>query len=337
MGLFGKILKQDDAVSAATIPPDIYEGVRVMRDDVNELQGKPSERVPGSPVAEGADSGHPFLGSHKSPSAPPHDSSDAISSKNSKKWLIPASIALVVLIIGGVAAYFFLRPVPAEVMEEPLSTDASSMTDATQTPIGEPVPVPIAVFSTDSPNYLALDPESDMATPEGIVAKLAETGAKVREMNPSEPVEFLLRDGNNNPIAFSRFSYLMKLGIPEETIALIDEAFSIYFVVEGSDIRMAVALDAKEGEQLAASVKQSESALPSWFGGLLYGGMTIPPADAVQFRSGAYGAIETRFASIDAGRNRSFDYAFLSGKWVIGTSKDSFRSTLDAVLRGGLK
>lgn len=334
MNLFGKILKQDDTISTAAIPPDIYKGVRVMRDDLNELQGKPSERPAES--SDSTDPGHPFLGSHGSVSEP-RESSPAASPEKFRKWLVPASISVILVIIGIIAAYFFFRPAPDDLAEEFPFADDPSIVGATQSPIGAPVPEPTAAFSMDSPNYLALDPESDMATPEGIAAKLAETGIKVREMDPSEPVEFLLRDGNNNPIAFSRFSYLMKLGIPEETLALIDESFSLYFIPEGLDVRMALVLEATDENRLAALVRQNESDLPLWFRGLLYGGMAVPSADTVQFRSGTYGAIETRFAPIDAVKNYSFDYAFLSRKWVIGTSKDSFRSALDSMLRDGLK
>ncbi len=217
MNFFGKILKQDDQMSAGTIPSEIYKSVRVMRDDVNELEGKPSEQIPGGTESAVADSGHPFLGAHGALSAPQAPAgAPAPATRNFKKWLIPVSIGIIVLMVGGIAAYFFFRPAPENDMTEPLpSVDVPPATDDMQAPPTEPTPAPVSVFSPDSPNYLALDPESDAATPEGIVAKLDGVGMKVKEMNPSEPIEFLLRDGNNNPIAFSRFSYLMKLGVPK--------------------------------------------------------------------------------------------------------------------------
>lgn len=343
MSFFGKILKHDDQVAAGTIPPEIYKSVRVMRDDVNELEGKPSEQVPGGTEPGVADSGHPFLGAHGALSAPQAPagapaSSSVPATRNFKRWLIPVSIGILVLMVGGIAAYFFLRPAPENDMTEPLpSVDVPSATDDMQASPTEPTPAPVSVFSPNSPNYLALDPESDAATPEGIVAKLGGVGMKVKEMNPSEPIEFLLRDGNNNPIAFSRFSYLMKLGVPEDALAFIDESFSVYFIPEGADIRMTLVLDIKDSEKFAEAVKRDEATVPTWFRGLLYQPAGVEVPSSVEFRSGMYGALETRFVPIDAAKNYSFDYILLGNKWMIGTSKDSFRATVDTVVRDGME
>ena len=341
MGFFGKILKQDDQLAAGTIPPEIYKSIRVMRDDLNELQGKPPEGIPGMGASESSDAGHPFLGAHGHPSAPEAPVADAPvapASKNSKKWLIPTSVSILVLMIGGIAAYFFLRSAPENDVIEPAPvTDIPSPVDGMQAPKAEPTPAPTSAFSPDSPNYLALDPESDAATPEGIMAKLEGVGMKVREMNPSEPVEFLLRDGNNNPIAFSRFSYLMKLGIPEDALSFMDESFSVYFVPEGSDIRMTLVLDVKDTGKLAETLKRDETAVPTWFSGLLYRSAGVAVPASVEFRGGTYGALETRFVAIDSAKNYSFDYILLGDRWVIGTSRDSFRATVDAVVRDGIE
>lgn len=341
MGFFGKILKKDDQTAAGTIPPEIYKSVRVMRDDLNELEGKPPEGIPGAVAPEASDAGHPFLGAHGHPSAPEApvaDTSVAPASKNLKKWLIPAAVVILVLMIGGITAYFFLRSTPEnDTVESVPTTEIPSPVDGMQAPTAEPTPAPTSAFSPDSPNYLALDPESDAATPEGIVATLEGVGMKVREMNPSGPVEFLLRDGNNNPIAFSRFSYLMKLGIPEDTLSFLDESFSLYFVPEGSDIRMTLVLDIKDAANLVGAVNRDEAMVPTWFSGLLYRPAGVEVPASVEFRSGTYGALETRFVPIDAAKNYSFDYIFLADKWMIGTSKDSFRATVDAVIKDGVQ
>lgn len=339
MNFFGKILKQDDQVAAGTIPPEIYKSVRVMRDDVNEIEGKPSEQIPGGAESGIADSGHPFLGAHGAPSAPQTPAgAPAPATRNFKKWLIPVSTGIIVLMVGGIVVYFFFRSAPEnDTAELPPSAGVPQTTDGMQAPTTEPTPAPVSAFSPDSPNYLVLDPESDAATPEGIVAKLGGVGMKVKKMNPSGPIEFLLRDGNNNPIAFSRFSYLMKLGIPEDALSFIDESFSVYFIPEGSDIRMTLVLDIKDSEKFVEAMKRDESTVPTWFRGLLYQPVGVEVPSSVEFRSGTYGALETRFVPIDAAKNYSFDYILLGNKWMIGTSKDSFRATVDAVVRDGME
>lgn len=340
MNLFRKILKHDDQAVAGTIPREIYKSVRVMRDDLNELEGKPSEQIPGLAEPDLADSGHPFLGIQRASSADvtPSVAGMIPPTKNMKKWLIPASIVVVVLMVGGGMAYFFFRPTTENDMTAPLpSADIPAAGDGTETRTAEPTPAPTDAFSIDGPNYLTLDPESDAATVEGILAKLEGVRTKVKEMNPSEPVEFLLRDGNNNPIAFSRFSYLMKLGIPEDTLSFIDEPFSVYFVPEKTDMRMALVVDVNDSEKFAEAVKRDESAIPTWFRVLLYEVAGVEVPSSVEFRGGTYGALETRFAPIDTAKNYSFDYILLGNKWVIGTSKDSFRTTVDAVVRDGIE
>lgn len=339
MSLFDKILKRDTAVVTSAIPDEIYKSVHVMRDDLDKIEGKSSEAIATS-GAPGADEhpNHPFLSTGGGTPIPATSPLEAIPAKKSsvvwKKFLVPGLIALALIVLG-VGAFFYLRvSTPPEDLPLPQPPVSVELVPEAQV---EPTTPSASIFSLDKPNYLVLDPESDMATPEGIVGKLKETGIAVKEMRPSKPVEFLLRDGNNNPIAFSRFSYLMRLGIKEEVLALFGEPFSIYFVPQGEEIRMTFALEVKDKELLESSLKQEEEKIPGWFGPLLYKAEGVSVPAAVSFRSGTYGALATRFAIVDEARQYSFDYAFLEGKWVFGTSKDSFRATIDTLIQGNAK
>ncbi len=341
MSLLDKILKRDTAVATSAIPDDIYKSVHVMRDDLNKIEGKPSETAAASSVpAVDEHPNHPFLSTGSAaatPVASPPPQATTPSKKSPvvwKKFLVPGLIGLALIIVGVGIFFYFRTSAPLENLplpEVPVSEEpAPEVSSESLSPVAFP-------FSLDKPNYLVLDPESDMATPEGIVAKLKETGMAVKEARPSKPVEFLLRDGNNNPIAFSRFSYLMRLGIKEEVLALFGEPFSIYFVPQGEEIRMTLALEVKDKESLESSLKQEEEKIPGWFDPLLYKAEGISVPATVSFRSGTYGALATRFAIIDEPRQYSFDYAFLEGWWIFGTSKDSFRATIDTLIQGGAK
>lgn len=340
MDFLKKILKHDDQIVGGTIPAEIYKSVRVMRDDINELEGKPSEQVPGVVSPDVPNPGHPFLGARESSPAPAPSPSEPASvpvGKNPKRLLIPVSIAIGVLIIGSLAAYFFLRPAPQEGANDLSSApESTTETQDTRESIAELPPAPVAPFSIDDPNYLTLDPESDMATPAGIMAKLDGVKMGVKSMNPPWPVEFLLRDGNNNPIAFSRFSYLMKLGIPEDVLAAVNESFSIYFVPEGSDLRMSLVVDVRDARTFSETLKREEAVVPMWFRQFFYGPAGVEVPSSIEFRSGTYGALETRFAVIYPEKGYSFDYIILGDQWVMGTSKDSFRATVDAVVADGI-
>lgn len=351
MSFFGNIFtKKDETVSGSAIPPEIYQSVRVMRDDINEIEGKPKEVLPGvSAEADPSQKNNPFLGSEPfaSPASPQDQAQGQLvevgnattqkeavtvekAIKPMNKKLVFGIIAAFLVVIAGVSAYFFLR---IKSVQTPAS-DAPAVSVAEE-PIDVP-DAPTSEFSLENPNYLMLDPESDASTPEGIAMKLSDTAEKVKAMSPAGPVEFLVRDANGNPIAFSRLSYLMKLGIPEDALSALDETFSLYVVLDGGEPRFAVALEVKEEKLLADSVAKEESALPAWFRLLLYPSSVEAPASA-SFRAGTYGTIGTKFALIDAEKNYSFDYALTGKKWIIGTSKDSFRAALERVVIGGAK
>ncbi len=334
MSFLDKLFKKSDGVSSATIAPEIYRSVHVMRDDVDEMEGKPKESFPGVPSeANPLQAGNPFLGAASATTVPDSPAGkQAFASPafgmERKKALILVSIVVLVLIAALSSAYFLLRggDEPVAMPAVPPETIGQDAVPAQQ----ELPSAPKDIFSVGMPNYLQIDPESDTATPDGIFTKLADTAVKVRAMGTSDPIEFLVRDMNNNPIAFSRFSYLAKLSVPEETLALIDESFSLYLVPDGGEIRFALSLQTKDAEKLAISVSSKESALPTWFGRLLYDPEVKIPA-SVPFRSGMYGTIATKFAAVDEARNYSFDYAFIGKKWVIGTSKESFRAALGKI------
>jgi hypothetical protein len=340
MSFLGKLLGKGSAVSSVAIPAEIYRSTRVMRDDIDEMEGKPKESFPGfSPEQNSAQAGNPFLGAASampvadSPSGKPAGSFP-ISGTERKKPLIFAAVGALVLIGALAAAYFFLWRMDDPVVAPELP---SKVVEQETVPVSEELPpAPKDVFSVEMANYLQVDPESDTATPDGIFAKLADAAGKVKAMGTSDPIEFLIRDMNNNPIAFSRFSYLAKLGIPEDTLALADESFSLYMVPEGEGIRFALSIETKDVAGLSVSVSAKEAALPTWFGRLLYDPATDIPA-SVSFRSGTHGSIPTRFSAVDEARGYSFDYAFVGKKWVIGTSKDSFRSALEKIVIGQAK
>lgn len=333
MSLLSKFFKKNDSESNAAIAPEIYGSVHVMRDDINEMEGKPKESFPGSvPDADPSQANNPFLGTAAAaplPAVGPSPEPVEPTRIEKKKLYVFAGIGVLVLILALFGIYFFLRDRGEQ--RDPTTELPSVSAPAASIPIQEELPVPSEnMFSLSMPNYIQIDPESDVATPDGIFMKLADTAGKVRAMNTSDPVEFLIRDMNNNPIAFSRFAYLSKLGIPEDALSLIDESFSIYLVPDGKDIRFGLALEMKDAEKLMPIVVAGEPSLPSWFGRLLYEPSSRVPA-VVSFRSGTYGTIATKFAAVDEARNYSFDYAFIGKKWVIGTSKESFRAALGKI------
>ncbi|MEI7750438.1 MAG: hypothetical protein WCJ25_05605 [Candidatus Moraniibacteriota bacterium] len=247
------------------------------------------------------------------------------------RWVVPAAVSLSVLVIAiGAYLFFFVsgnQPSQDGVSSSPASSDtpASSSSDTASNSQSAP-------FLVTNPNYLQIDIESANSNADSIKAILDETASKIVMMPPSVPVRFLVRDANNNPIAFSRFAHLLGLKVSEGILSNIDETFSLYFVLDAGGIRRSIVVQAKDATALKAAVLKSEASLPTMFATLLYGRSQSVPAASV-FHDGTYNSLPTRYANIDPVTGLSFDNAFSGKQWIIGTSKDSFRSVFGQVMQ----
>lgn len=339
-------LEKNEAASDLVVPPEMYHSVHVMQDDVDALSGKTV--VSPSVSSSGAeDSNHPFLredspfGTSGTPEVVSEKKTEPLRAPKpaveTKKYVLYGGIISLSLLVVSVAAYFFFvgRKSPSEpsVSPVPVVDEGSTPSDPSMNPQDGTAS---GYYSATNPNYLMLDVESSAGTPEGIARVFSEAAVKVLAMNASGPVEFVIVDKNNTPIAFSRFIYLAGLKLPDDLVSLAGESFSIYMMQDGSTIHFGTSVDLVDAEKAMVSLKQAEPVLPTFFQGILYGGGTVVPALST-FRSGTYGTLETRFAVIDGPSNLSFDYVVLGKKLVVGTSKNSFQAILTKLVQNGIK
>lgn len=336
--------KNEGRDASADISPEEYKHIRVMRDDLDELSGKAPQQKP--VLREGtsaqASSGNPFLEETPVSTTPTRTEkgdvviSQAVSSGKqgmpggARTMIIAGAVVLMAAIAGAVYLFVSQRSV-SEIVPEEASIPVGSGTESTGPDASSPAPVE-KPYSITGANYLQLDTESSSATPDGIATTLAETASKMSGMGVGEPVEFLVRDMNNNPIAFSRFAYLLGLKLPTDLLADMEESFSLYLVRDGADVRRALIVQTKDAKGLGSSVTKHEAALPSSFAPLLYGKDASVAAE-YSFRDGSFGTIQTRFAIVNAGTGLSFDHVLQGSRWVVGTSKDSFQAVLGNVIR----
>ncbi len=239
----------------------------------------------------------------------------------SKKKILMVFIGLILLLgIGGFGTWYLLRWRGEKVVSsEPVSESISVPEPAMETPLPQPP------FVADAPNYLSIDTET--VTAQSFRILLDQTGAKIAAARMAQPVEFFLTDKNNNPIAFSRFAFLMDLGLSEEVVAVLGEPFSLFLYDDGGKARLGLRLtlvDASIGEKLLI---QKEKTFPLLFRPLLFPGSTV--AREVVFRSGVYNTDTVRFVNIDEAQGTSFDFTLRDNEWFIGTSKDTLRAILD--------
>lgn len=341
--------KREGQEAHADITPEEYRHIHVMQDDLDELSGKKTDKPFERNVEEAsiAAGGNPFLGDApgaatvSSPESGVPSESKAKTGQQSPKidrtvLIVSGVIVLVVLIV---AAIFVIVGKGNPSQEAPAGDDLSSQAvGAPAAPENASVPIDAMEkpFVETGANYLQLNTDSTDTTTEDVVLILDDTASKMTVMDASVPVQFLIRDMNNNPIAFSRFAYLLGLKLPEEVLANLNESFSLYFVREPAGIRRALVVQAKDDTKLGSAIVKNEASLPSSLGGLLYG-KGISVAAAQTFRDGTYGTMRTRFSIVNTEAGLSFDHVLLEKQWIIGTSKDSFGSVLGNILQKSTK
>ena len=243
----------------------------------------------------------------------------ADSVKKSHAWLYWLIAGTALFTAAGVGWYFFRAKLPFFTAPSAVLEPAPLIVPA---PLQSTKQLP---FSLDKANYLLLDTES--ATPESIKQVLDQAGKTLMQAEIAAPVEFLLTDKNNNPLAFSRLAYLEKIALPADLLSALDEPFSVFLYSDQGMIRIGLMLTLKDAASGGALIKNNEATLPLSFQNLFYGNV-VAPRKAV-FRTGVYGAQAIRYVNIVLDKNISFDYVLEEKQWLIGNSKDTVRVLLD--------
>lgn len=333
MSLFSRTTESKDPV-AQPVPQDILNAVNVMKGSQETQEASLAQSSTPSPFLSGekiqGQRSVPVQEAVKNNQEQPvkevveaSQKSSALSIVTDRKKVLFFAVGSIVVIGVGLGAWYFLRPTVEEV-PVPLETGESVSVS-----IGSEAPVAILPFVPEAPNYLSVDTETVTAL--SLRTMLSQAGDKIIEAKMGRPVEFLLTDKNNNPIAFSRFVYLMNIEFGEELVASFEEPFSLFLYNDAGKIRLGLALtfiDATKSQKLLTA---KERLLPFLFREVLFQGPAVPRESI--FRSGVYQDQAVRFVNIDATQNISFDYAFREKHWFIGTSKDTLRAILDKELQ----
>jgi hypothetical protein len=339
--LFAKKEKQE---VSPDISPEEYRHIHVMQDDMDELSGKAPEKIQfqSSPGAT-ASAGNPFL-SEMTPQSTgtdvaekkPVEAEATVPRKGfaSSRKTVTIIVILLVAVGAGVSVYFLYGKMKlaqwADTTGTPVQESNQSEIISENVP---PVPVvlPEKPFASSGANFLQLDTGSTATTSDEIINTLEDTAAKMIAMDTLEPVQFMVRDFNNNPIAFSRFSYLVGLKLPADLMASLDETFSLYFVRDGASVRRALVVQVVDKRKFDVAINKYETSLPKLFGALLYEKIEVISLKSV-FKDGIFDSIQTRYTILHPDSTLSYDHVLTGTSWIMGTSKDSFRSVLGSVL-----
>lgn len=238
------------------------------------------------------------------------------------RWIIGGSLLLVVLIAGGVWWWMQRTHIPPEV------SLVGSVAEPTPMPPVEPKPQkPVTNhYSTTQPNLLSFDTEA--VTAESIQTEFLKVALAVKQDNLQGPIEFLVRDQNYNPLAFSRLAYLLGVTLSSDLLATLDEEYSLFFVLDGSSVRMGLRLQVKNNEAFAVALARDETLLPKALEPFFLD-TTTAPKTGLTFRSGLYKGQPVRYTNIDQTMNLSIDSSVMGNTWIIGTSQNTLRSLID--------
>ena len=240
---------------------------------------------------------------------------------NQALWLWVIVILTLVIIAGGVLYFFFQRN-QTETQEPSLSPDTVlNVPKNTAAPVTQE-----PSYALDKPNYLSFN--SETVSPEDIRKTLSQAALRMKTGNIIQPIEFLVTDQNNNPLAFNRFAFLLKLDLASDVAALVNETFSLYIYNDDSHARLGLILTFKDAPAAARALAKTETALPYAFRNLVLE-PNISVSKIIPFRSSTYNQVAVRFANVNADQNISFDYALDGNQWFIGTSKNTLRAILD--------
>ncbi len=192
--------------------------------------------------------------------------------------------------------------------------------------VQEPLPQPPQAYSATQPNLFSFNTET--VTAESISIEFLKVARAIEQEALRQPIEFLVRDQNYNPLAFSRFAYLLGLTLPADLLTTLDEPFSLYFYLDQDRPRMGLAVTIRDKAAFQQMITTTEALLPKIFEPLYLDKTTAPKTD-LAFRSGLYREQLVRFVNIDAAMNLTFDYAVREQLWIIGTSQATLRALLD--------
>lgn len=250
---------------------------------------------------------------------------------NLKFFLIWAGIPIFAAVVFAFGGYYFWlsgKTDVAPVIPEN-KTEAPKEEEKPQEPA---ITQPELKYSVDKPNYLSVG--TDNPDFENLKKKLLEVGSEIKNLGIAKPVEFVAVDERNNPIAFSIFAVISKIKLSSDLLKTLDDTFSLYIYSDAGNIRLSLAVNAKDSKQAALIMKSEESKFIDELSSLFIEGFAIPKGKMV-FKDNSHSEVSIRYFNLVGDHTLSIDYAFLNDKLLIGTSKNTMWATIDKLKSSG--
>jgi len=236
-------------------------------------------------------------------------------------------IALVIIIILtvaiiGLGGYYFLV-----VKKQNQAAPVVSTEPTIEVVEEEKLPAPVAP-AKQGPAYLSLDIAS-LSADEIKTAIISKT-KEVEISGTANLSEFIIVDVNNNPVSFPIFALAAKINLPATLLDDLSENFSLFIYKDKDAARLALAVIAKEKNELPSKMLAQEKTLSNDLEFLFLD--LKPTLTENVFKSGAYKEASVRFLNFGSPANTSIDYSIFKNTLLIGTSQFSLRAVIDKLL-----
>lgn len=223
-----------------------------------------------------------------------------------------------IIIIALVAGYFYWQN--------------NSVKEITLSPTEEQEPIsinPVAEkYSTENPNYLQINANGTDIEIKETLKQMADNVAKLQS---EVPVEFVVTDQNNSPIAFHIFAAALKLNFSQQLLDTLDDNFSLFALQDETTTRLGLAIKTKDNAIAKNEFNKNENTLPDSLKPLFLDELVIQVN--VIFNESVYNNNQIRYFNIDSTKKQSIDYTVLNELLLIGTSKQTLRSIIDKAVQ----
>jgi hypothetical protein len=241
-------------------------------------------------------------------------------------WIAAGVVVVAAFSLGG---YYFWTMKKISVVPE---NKTETTPEANVGNNGTPAPVetePVSKYSTDKPNYLSIDTENPSS--DAFKKTVNETFSGIKEANIDKPVEFIVTDNKNNPVAFSVLAAINKLGLSDGIMKNLGDTFSLFIYSDSGNLRLSLLIGMNDQAGVASAIKTEEAKLPGELAPLFMEGITLPKVK-VAFKDSTYKELGIRYFNFNNNPLSSIDYVLLNNKLVIGTSRGDMWATLDNIL-----
>ncbi len=255
---------------------------------------------------------------------------------SSKKWIW---ITLIIVVVAGASAYggyYFINKKniaqkEAQKLEDQKLKEAEvqASQDSEDIKVEEKTPLK---YSFDKPNYLSIDTENPSY--ENFKEIMSGAFSDIKDPEINKPVEFIITDNKNNPIAFPIFSAITKLKLSNELLKNLSDDFSIFAYNDSGNPRLVLLVKVLDKLKASSVIKSEEVKLPGELLPLFLNDISLPK-EKVVFQEANYKGVNVRYFNLTPDQVATIDYSFDSTHLIIATSKNSMWAVLDRILDEG--